>query len=129
MAVRAAQNIYVKIGTAQFQREINNIQWTPPAPVTWSGGTPDANYAEVIGPGDLAITLVQDHATGSLWSLLYDAAGTEVQIWWAMQADGTYFTTKFVPLTPALGGAVNQYNEAQITVKAAKPTRTTKPAN
>lgn len=130
MAVRAAHNIFVRVGTEQLEREVNNIAWAPDTAPTWKGGTPDATYTDDTGQGTLSITLVQDHSEDSAWSVFYDAEpGTEMTIIYSMVAAGSdYFETKIKSTTPSLGGAVGSFNESTLTFPAPKPTRVTKPA-
>ncbi|RZU64606.1 hypothetical protein EV379_0909 [Microterricola gilva] len=128
VAPRAQKNLKLSIGADTYEKHVSNVQWTPTSSTAeWRGGTPDAVFTDTTSPTWTAnITLVQDFETeDSLANFLLDHAGEQVEMKYKPDADGTFEISATVTLAPpAIGGAVNAFNESTVAMGSTKPVRT-----
>lgn len=135
------------IGTRKLKLEIDGVDYTPQVSnVRITSGESDSDFvtfedANNGGARDyaLAITLAQDAATGTLWSEIFDSAGTDVAytvmpygnaVASAIEPHFEGTCTISEPDGDLLGGEANKSNTARMTVEVtfpctAKPTRVT----
>lgn len=121
------KDVKVTLGADTFERQVSQVVLTPSSsPQRWRGMAPGASYADVpTADWDAQLTLAQDHATaGSLSDVLYDLEGTKQTLILEPKAGGKGFQVT-VNITPgAIGGAVNAFAEATVTLPCdGKPTR------
>lgn len=138
MAAIGTRKLKLEIGGDEYTAEVSNVR------VTSAEGESDfVTFAEAAAGGArdyaLAITLAQDAATGSLWTEIFDNAGTDVAYTVmpygnaSPSATEPHFTgtcTITEPDGDLLGGEANKSNTARMTVEVAfpctgKPTRVT----
>lgn len=128
VAPRAQKNLKLTIGLDTYEKHVSNVQWLPAgSTIEWRGGTPDAVFTDVTSPTWTAnITLVQDWETeDSLANFLLDMAGEKVEVKYKPDADGRFEITATITLAPpAIGGAVNEFNESTVAMGSTKPVRT-----
>lgn len=124
----AQKNLQLTVGTDTYEKHVSSVQWTPASStIEWRGGTPDAVFTDVSSPTWTAnLTLVQDWETeDSLCNFLLDHAGEQVLVKYKPQVDGDFEITATVTITPpAIGGAVNAFNESTVAMGSTKPVRT-----
>ena len=135
------------IGTRKLKIEVDGTEYTAVvsnARITTTESDADfVSFADAAAGGArdyaLALTLAQDAATGSLWSEIFDSAGTEVPVTIMPYGNATpttaepHFTATATITEPdgdLLGGEANASTTARMTVEVewpltAKPTRVT----
>lgn len=135
------------IGTRKLKIEIDGIEHTAVvsnARITSAESDADfVSFADAAAGGArdyaLALTLAQDAATGSLWSEIFDSAGTDVPVTIMPYGNAIpstaepHFTATATITEPdgdLLGGEANSSTTARMTVEVewpltAKPTRVT----
>lgn len=128
VAPRAQKNLKLTIGADTFEKHVSSVQWTPSSStVEWRGGTPDAVFTDTTAETWTAnVTLIQDFETeDSLANFLLENAGEKVTAKYKPQADGDFEITADITLSsPAIGGAVNAFNESTVAMGSTKPIRT-----
>ncbi len=133
------------IGTRKLQLEIDGTAYTPEVSnVRITSAESDSDFttfadAAAGGARDyaLVLTLVQDAATASLWSQVFDSAGDDVPVTvmpygnavaTAIEPHFESIATITEPDGDLLGGEANKSNSARMTIEVtwpllAKPTR------
>lgn len=131
VAPRAQKNLRLSIGADTFEKHVSSVQWAPSSStVEWRGGTPDAVFTDITSETWTAsVTLIQDWETeDSLANFLLEHAGEKVTAAYKPDADGTFEITAEITLaSPAIGGAVNAFNESTVAMGSTKPVVTTTP--
>jgi hypothetical protein len=123
-----ARHVSFQLDATEFAAEVSDAQLVPAATVqTWQGLVPASQYSDV-GPATWTVnlTFAQDYNEAlSLATFLFDNEGSIVPMTFEPQEGGAAFTADVV-ITPGLiGGAVNAYAEATVTLGVqGKPTRT-----
>ncbi|PPF21030.1 hypothetical protein [Rathayibacter sp. AY1A7] len=129
---RTVRNISLRIGGEEYAAHANDVNITPPAPVTWQGGTDSATYSDTPSGGHiLNIAGVQNYEDAeSLSSLLLDNAGEKVLVLFSPNraTGGAWFSTEATLVAPAIGGPVGQFAPFQVACPATKPKRAAAPA-
>lgn len=135
------------IGTRKLQVEIDGVEHSASVSnARFTAGASDSDFtsfADAAGGGSrtyrLEGTAVQDAATGSIWALIWDAAGTQVPITLMPYGNALpsvtepHFTATAIITEPdgdLLGGEANASGTAKMTVDfswelTAKPTKVT----
>ena len=123
-----ARHVSFLLDATEYAAEVSDAQLVPAATVqTWQGLTPPSQYSDV-GPATwtVSLTLAQDYNEAlSLATFLFDNEGSTVPMTYEPQEGGTSFAANVI-ITPGLiGGPVNSYAEATVTLGVqGKPTRT-----
>jgi hypothetical protein len=129
---RPQKSLRLKIGVKTYQRHVSNVLFSNgTTTISWQGGDPDALLSDTVeGPWTAAITMAQDWENPeALCNLMLANAGEIVEVEYQPHADGVFFIASEITLvSPAIGGPVNQYNEATVTCGASKPRPTFPPA-
>jgi hypothetical protein len=110
--------------TVDFQKHVSSLSITDndPSTISWQGGAPDARASDNVPPAvpaQCAMNVAQDvDNPDSLWRFLRAHKGEKVQIVYKPNGLNGKFGTKatIILKSPAIGGPVNQYNEAQLSM-------------
>jgi hypothetical protein len=127
---RAHKNLRVKIGVNNFELHVSNVNFghTPPKPVSWQGGTPDAVYTDATASTEhlCNITLVHDYENeDSAYNFLRGHEGETAEIQFKPAADGAYTETSTITLvSPNPGGAYGAFGESTVACPSTPPVRT-----
>lgn len=138
MAAIGTRKLKLNIGGTEHTAEVSNVRLT-----SAESDSDFTSFADAAAGGArdyaLAITLTQDAAAGSLWSLIFDNAGSDVTYTVMPYGNVTptasepHFTgtcTISEPDGDLLGGEANKSNTAKMTVEVefpctGKPTKVT----
>lgn len=124
----AVKNMLVKIGADSFELHANNVKWSKnTTQVEWQGGTPSANYVDVVeSTHACAINLVHDYQNeDSLFNFLIDHEGETAVVTYRPDAEGDFVQTATLTLVaPDTGGEMRKHHESTVTCPSTKPTRT-----
>lgn len=133
MAQIAVQPIYLKdvvltVAGSDFEKHVSSVTFTPSvSSSTWKGLEPTAVFTNV-GASTWMVDLAyaQDWTTtGSLSGYLFDNEGEEVSLTFTPVTGGDSWTATVIIVPGAVGGAVDSYAEATVSLPVqGKPTRT-----
>jgi hypothetical protein len=123
---RVQKNLRIKVGTDNYEKQVNNVNWPGKTGLRWRGGTPDAVVMDTAAIDETCnITLIE--APGdpeSFWSFCFDHDGEEAEVEYLYDADDEVkFTATIMILRPQLGGPVNQFNEVTIAFPSTPPVK------
>jgi hypothetical protein len=117
-------NYTIQIGTDSYEKAVKGVTFTPGSPITFQGGTPTSKYSHST---DWAckVDYVQDWTTaGSLSRYLHEHEGESVEATFVPTADddeSPSFTATLAILPGVIGGQVNQFSEASVSLTCSKP--------
>ena len=111
-----------------YEAHTSQVEFVPSVQtLTWQGLTPPSQYSDV-GPATWTcqVTLAQDYDEAlSLATFLFDHEGEKIPMTFEPQAGGTGFTADVIITPGTIGGAVNTYAEATVTLGVqGKPVKT-----
>lgn len=124
MAQIAVQPIYLKdvvlsVAGSDFEKHVSSVTFTPSvATATWKGLNPDAVFTNV-GASTWMVDLgyAQDwDTTGSLSAYLFANEGAEVTLTFEPVAGGSSWSADVIIVPGAVGGAVDSYAEATVSL-------------
>jgi len=124
MAQIAVQPIYLKdivlsVAGSDFEKHVSSVTFTPSvATATWKGLEPTAVFTNV-GASTWMVDLAyaQDwDTTGSLSQYLFSNEGAEVTLTFEPVAGGASWTATVIIVPGAVGGAVDSYAEATVSL-------------
>lgn len=124
MAQIAIQPIYLKdvvlsVAGSDFEKHVSSVTFTPTvASATWKGLNPDAVFTNV-GTSTWMVDLgyAQDwNTTGSLSAYLFANEGAEVTLNFEPVAGGSSWSADVVIVPGAVGGAVDSYAVATVSL-------------
>jgi hypothetical protein len=123
-----ARHVKFTLGATEYAAEVSDAQLVPAATVqTWQGLTPPSQYSDVgAATWTCQVVFAQDYNEAlSLATFLFDHEGETIPMEFEPQIGGAAFSADVI-ITPGLiGGAVNAYAEATVTLGVqGKPTRT-----
>ena len=123
-----ARHVSFMLDDTEYAAEVSDAQLIPAATVsTWQGLTPPSQYSDV-GPATWTaqVVLAQDYDEAlSLATFLFDHEGETIPMTFEPQAGGTGFTADVIITPGTIGGAVNAYAEATVTLGVqGKPVKT-----
>lgn len=124
MAQIAVQPIYLKdvvlsVAGSDFEKHVSSVTFTPSvSSATWKGLNPDAVFTNV-GASTWSVDLgyAQDWDTvGSLSAYLFANEGAEVTLTFEPVAGGSSWSADVIIVPGAVGGAVDSYAEATVSL-------------
>lgn len=123
-----ARHVKFTLDGTEYAAEVSDAQLVPSASVqTWQGLTPPSQYSDV-GPAtwQCNLTFAQDYDEAlSLATFLFEHEGEVIPMEFEPQVGGASFTADVVVTPGLIGGAVNTYAEASVTLGVqGKPVRT-----
>lgn len=120
MAPRMTKNLSFKIGAAEFQLEVSNVEIVP-SPVTWQGGTENAVYADATWAAN--VTAVNDYQTAeSFFNFCLEHKYERAVLTYMPDEDGDFeAVTNVTIMPPTIGGPVNAFNESTLSMPATEP--------
>jgi hypothetical protein len=125
---RATKHISFQLGDDEYAEHVSSAQFTPSSSsIEWRGSTPAAVFTDTSSSTWVfAVNVVQDWETpGSLANFLLAHEGEKVDVVLKPEADGEFAVTAEVTIVPpAIGGAVNAFNESTVTMGSTKPVPT-----
>lgn len=115
--------------TDNFAGHVSNVLVAPTSStVTWAGGTPESQLSDtILGGWTLALNVAQDWDNAdALCHFLLAHAGEGATFEYGPDASSAFRSSVHVDtiVPPAIGGAVNQFNESTVTMGCSKPTIT-----
>jgi hypothetical protein len=124
---RAVKNIRVKIGANNYELHVQSVKFgrTAPRPVTWQGGTPEAQYSDSTPSTDHVanIKLAHDYQTAdSAYNFFRANEGLEAVLEYKPDADGAYTETATITIvSPDPGGEYGVFHESTIACPSTAP--------
>lgn len=127
---KVLKHLTLTIGTDSYSGHVSSAQLTPSSgTVEWRGGTPEAVLTDTTAATwTFVLAVLQDYTAGSLFRYLLEHEGETATVTFKPNADDDF--TEYFQATiaaPAVGGAVNQYNESQVTLGVQGKPSTTAP--
>jgi len=116
---RVLKNYLLTFGTDQYEKHVNSVTLTPSASVqTWKGGTPDDVYTDATNATwTLDLAYAQDWATpNSLSRYLFEHEGETVAMSFEPIAEGPSFTANVIVTPGAVGGAIDAFATATVSL-------------
>ncbi|MFC5930205.1 hypothetical protein D6T64_05635 [Cryobacterium melibiosiphilum] len=114
------KDVVLTFGTNSYEEHVSNVTFTPTASVlTWKGLTPTSVHSAVTtATWAAALTYVQDFETAdSLAVYLFNNEGEEVNVTFKPRSGSGPSFTATLTITPgAIGGAIDAYSEATVTL-------------
>jgi hypothetical protein len=126
---RAVKNIRVKIDANNYELHVQSVKFgrTVPRPVTWQGGTPEAQYTDASASADHVanIKLAHDYQTeDSAYNFFRANEGAEAVLEYKPDADGAYTETSTITIVaPDPGGDYGIHHESTIACPSTPPVR------
>jgi hypothetical protein len=123
-----ARHVSFMLDATEYAAEVSDAQLVPAATVqTWQGLTPPSQYSDV-GPATwtVQLTLAQDYNEAlSLATFLFDHEGEVIPMTYEPQDGGASFAAPVIITPGTIGGPVNSYAEATVTLGVqGKPVKT-----
>lgn len=122
---RMLKRLRLRIGEDSFSGQVSNFALVPSTTTaTWQGGTPEASYSDTSDATWLAtMNVIQDYETEtSLVRYLLRFQGRRALLEFQPLDAGSFVLYTVVTLAaPQIGGAVNAFNEASISMGAMRP--------
>lgn len=130
--MRATRNISFTIkqgasAAVEYKAQVTDVNCAPTSTVvTWAGGDPNVTFSD-LGPETwaLSVTFGQDwNDAQSLARFLHAHHGEEATVTYSPNAasDAPDMTTTVTLVRSLIGGPVNAFNEATVSMPAAAPT-------
>ena len=122
--LRAFKNATITIDADDYRAHVSSAQFGGLDGMVQFTGLDGKTHTDTIQTGStLALSVVQDWVNPlSLCNYLFDNAGTEVSASIAYE-DGPTFTSQVTLLRPAIGGAVNEFNESTVSLPCTAPVK------
>lgn len=127
---RVVKNIRVKIGDDNYELHVQSVKFarTVPKPVTYQGGTPDAQYSGSSSSSDHAVKIKIPHDyenADSAYNFFRGNEGATAVLEYKPDADGAYTETATITIVaPDPGGDYGAFHESELTMPSTKPVRT-----
>lgn len=125
--IRAVKNTRAKIGANNYELHIPKVQFakTEPKPVTWQGGTPEAQYSDATPAMDhvCKIDLGHDYqAEDSAYNWFRAHDGEQIELEWKPDADGSYTVTATITVVaPNPGGDYGKHHQSTVSCPSTPP--------
>lgn len=114
------KDVVLTFGLNSYEEHVSNVTFTPSASViTWKGLTPTSVHsAGTTATWAASLTYVQDfETTDSLAVYLFNNEGEEVEVTFKPRSgSGPSFTATLIITPGAIGGAVDTFGEATVTL-------------
>jgi hypothetical protein len=125
--IRAVKNTRAQIGANNYELHIPKVQFakTEPKPVTWQGGTPEAQYADSTPAMDhvCKIDLGHDYqAADSAYNWFRAHNGEQIALSWKPDADGPYTVSATITVVaPNPGGDYGKHHQSTVSCPSTPP--------
>lgn len=126
--ITAVKNTRVTINGNTYELHIPKVKWSKkePAPVTWQGGTPEAQYTDATPESDhvCEIDLGHDYQNpDSAYAFFRAHAGETLEDFqWKPDAEGPYtVTSDIVAVSPNPGGDYGKHHQSTIKCPSTPP--------
>lgn len=113
------KDVVFEVGADDYAAHVSQVEFTPDAAtITWKGLSPDAVFTDVATPTwTCTVSYIQDWTPTGFSTYLFNHVGESVEVTFKpVSGSGPSFTAEIILTSGVIGGSIEQYAAASVTL-------------